>query len=154
MSLSISLFTTAFCMLASAMPAAEVYARAGGPAIVPVPSTCTVTSPLPTSPDTLYLPGPAAMSDLLYSAYYSSFSSNKSAMAEQCLQQCYGYGYHVECKTEYWAENVEVPKGYYGSPGGQLSTACLLFKRPLTNGDFVAAPAGQATDASAGNIVC
>ena len=75
-------------------------------------------------------------------------------MAEQCLEQCYGYGYHVECKTAYWAENVVMPAGYYGSSGGQLETACLMFNRTLVEDDFVVAPEGQATDAFAGNIQC
>ena len=75
-------------------------------------------------------------------------------MAEQCLQQCYGYGNHVECKTAFWAENVVVPAGYYGTPGGQLSTGCIMFSRALESSDFVAAPEGQATDAFAGNIAC
>lgn len=75
-------------------------------------------------------------------------------MAEQCLQQCYGYGTHVECKTAFWAENLVVPAGYYGTPGGQLSTGCLLFSQALTSSDFVAAPEGQATDAFAGTIAC
>ena len=73
-------------------------------------------------------------------------------MAEQCLEQCYGYGYHVECKTAYWAENLVTPAGYYGA--GQLSTACLLFSRALDSDDFEVAPEGQATDAFAGNIAC
>jgi hypothetical protein len=92
--------------------------------------------------------------DVLYNAYYPSFSTNKTAMAEQCLQQCYGYGNHVECKTAFWAENIVVPAGYYGTPGGQLSTGCVLFSRTLESGDFVAAPEGQATDAFAGSIAC
>jgi hypothetical protein len=75
-------------------------------------------------------------------------------MAEQCLEQCYGYGYHVECKAAFWAENLVVPAGYYGTPGGQLSSGCLFFDRTLTSSDFITADAGQATDAFARNIVC
>jgi hypothetical protein len=75
-------------------------------------------------------------------------------MAQQCLEQCYGYGYHIECKTAFWAENLVVPAGYYGTPGGQLSTGCLFFGRELTSSDFVTAPVGQATDAFARNIAC
>lgn len=75
-------------------------------------------------------------------------------MAQQCLQQCYGYGTHVECKTAYWAENVTVPKGYYGSEGGYLATACLLFGRVLGEGDFVGAPEGQGVGAWAAVVEC
>jgi hypothetical protein len=100
------------------------------------------------------VPSPAAHDDILYSSYYPSYTSNTTAMAQQCLQQCYGYGYHVECKTAYWAENMVVPAGYYGTAGGQLETACLMFSRALTSDDFVAAPEGQGTGATAGNIAC
>jgi hypothetical protein len=145
-----------FAALASALPALDhnVLPRAGGPAAVPIPSTCTVTNPLPSSPGVSYQPAPSTADALLYNAYYPSFTTNTTAMQEQCEQQCYGYGYHVECKTAFWAENLVLPAGYYGSTGGQLSTGCLFFTRALTSGDFVAAPEGQATDAYARNIAC
>ncbi|KAF2850556.1 hypothetical protein T440DRAFT_468533 [Plenodomus tracheiphilus IPT5] len=153
---STTLFLTALVSLSSALPTTNtLVSRAGGPAIVPIPDTCTITNPLPTTTGTTsFLPAPSTNSDILYSAYYSSFSTNKTAMAEQCLQQCYGYGYHVECKTAFWAENVLTPAGYYGTPGGDLATACVLFGRALVAGDFVVAPEGQGTDAFAGNIAC
>jgi hypothetical protein len=150
------LSTAAFVALVGALPAVDrnILPRAGGPAIVPIPDSCTVTDPLPTSQSVSYMPAPSTADALLYNAYYSSFSTNKTAMAQQCLEQCYGYGEHIECKTAFWAENMVVPEGYYGSPGGQLSTGCLFFTRTLTSDDFVAAPEGQATDAFAGNIAC
>jgi hypothetical protein len=150
------LSTAAFAALASALPAInhDVVPRAGGPAIVPIPSTCSVTDPLPSSQAVSYMPAPSTDDALLYSSYYPSFSTNKTVMAEQCAQSCYGYGTHVECKTAFWAENVVVPAGYYGSSGGQLSTGCLFFSRELASSDFVVAPEGQATDAFARNIAC
>ncbi|KAF1939984.1 hypothetical protein EJ02DRAFT_456440 [Clathrospora elynae] len=151
---STTILAAALCSLAFALPSSLIRPRAGGPAIIAIPSTCTVTNPLVTASDASYQPAPATSDDLLYSAYYTSFSTNKTEMANQCLEQCYGYGYHVECKTAYWAENVAVPAGYYGSTGGQLETACLMFSRVFTAEDFVAAPQGQATDAVAGNIEC
>jgi hypothetical protein len=156
-STTISLLSiAALTNVANALPAITpgVAPRAGGPAITPIPSTCTVTNPLPTSDSTSYQPAPSTKDDILYTAYYGSPSSNKTAMAQQCLEQCYGYGYHVECKTAFWAENLVVTEGYYGTPGGQLSTGCLFFDRALTSDDFVAAPEGQATNAFAGNIAC
>jgi hypothetical protein len=75
-------------------------------------------------------------------------------MAEQCLEQCYGYGSHVECKAAFWAENLVIPAGYYGTPGGELSTGCLLFNSALDSNDFIIAPDGQATDGFVGNIDC
>jgi hypothetical protein len=156
-STAISLLSTAaFSTFVSALPATtpNILARAGGPAIVPIPPTCSVTDPLPASSSASYVPAPSTSNALLYSAYYPSFSTNKTAMAQQCLEQCYGYGYHVECKTAFWAENIVVPAGYYGTAGGQLSTGCLFFNRPLMNGDFVPAPEGQGTHSFARNIAC
>ncbi|CAE7175354.1 hypothetical protein P3342_007944 [Pyrenophora teres f. teres] len=150
---STTLLIAAISSLASALPTSNIVPRAGGPAITPIPSTCAVTSPMPAS-NASYMPAPATKNDVLYSAYYSAFSSNTTAMAQQCLEQCYGYGYHVECKTAYWAQNVAVPAGYYGTAGGQLETACVMFSRALTSDDFVVAPEGQGTDAVAGNISC
>jgi len=146
----------AFTALASALPAINhnILPRAGGPAIVPIPSTCAVTNALPASQGYSYIPAPSTDDALLYSAYYPSFSTDTTVMAEQCANQCYGYGDHVECKTAFWAENLVVPAGYYGSTGGQLLTGCLFFTRALTSEDFVAAPEGQATDAVAKNIAC
>ncbi|KAH3952210.1 hypothetical protein HBI56_166960 [Parastagonospora nodorum] len=157
LSTTISLLSIgAISAVANALPATPkgIAARAGGPAIVPIPPTCSVSDPLPSSESTSYQPAPSTNDALLYNAYYGSFSANKTAMAQQCLEQCYGYGYHVECKTAFWAENLVMPAGYHGTPGGQLSTGCLFFDRALTKEDFVPAPEGQATDAFAGNIVC
>ncbi|KAH7062823.1 hypothetical protein BKA63DRAFT_429239 [Paraphoma chrysanthemicola] len=143
-------------MVAPAPPtaASHIERRAGAPPIIPIPLTCTITNPLPTSSSAAYTPAPSSNDALLYSAYYPSFSKNKTEMAEQCLQQCYGYGHHVECKTAFWAENVIVPAGYYGILGGQLSTGCLFFNRTLVSSDFEIAPPKQATDGFAGNIAC
>jgi len=137
--------------LGSALPALNIVPRAGGPAITPIPSTCTVTNPLPSLAS--YIPAPCTTDALFYYSYYDSFS-NGVDWAEQCSEQCYGYGDHTECKAYYWAENIVVPAGYYGSPGGELLTGCLFFNRTLTSDEFVVAPEGQATVASAGNIAC
>ena len=145
-----TLILPALLSLASALPTTTLLSRAGGPAILPLPSTCTVSHPLTGPPS--FLPAPATTP--LYSAYYPSFTSNTTQMAQQCVQQCYGYGTHVECKTADWAENVVVPKGYYGTEGGYLATACLLFDKVLGEGDFVAAPEGQGTGAIAAVVQC
>ncbi|KAH8706135.1 hypothetical protein GQ44DRAFT_777799 [Phaeosphaeriaceae sp. PMI808] len=146
----------AVAITASALPAtaSNINSRAGGPAIVPIPSTCSVTNPLPASSSSSFIPAPFMANALLYSAYYPSFSTNTTAMAEQCLQQCYGYGYHVECNAAFWAENLIVPSGYFGTEGGQPATGCLFFNKTLSISDFINAPEGQATDAFARNIVC
>ncbi|KAF1965483.1 hypothetical protein BU23DRAFT_561032 [Bimuria novae-zelandiae CBS 107.79] len=154
MLLSTAVFA-AFATLTSALPT-SLKARAGGPAIKPIPASCTVADPFAqtTSAPSNFLPAPSAKSVELYAAYYPSFTTNTTKMAEQCLQQCYSYGNSTECKGAFWAENVAVPKGYYGSPGGQLETACVMYTRPLTEADFEAAPKGQGTSATARNIAC
>lgn len=141
---------TAFAALAAAAPTSNVVARAGGPAIKPIPSTCSITNPEGSA--TNFLPGPGAEAVQLYGAYYPSFSTNKTLMSEQCLQQCYGYGDSTQCKAAFWAENVFVPAGNPGA--GQLETACLMYTRFLTTADFKPAPAGQATDAYTRNLAC
>lgn len=150
------LFIAAIATTASALPttSSDIVARAGGPAAVPIPSSCVVTNPLPTTDSVSYQPAPATDVDRTYHVYYPSFSTNKTMMAQQCLEQCYGLGGPPGCKAAFWAENIVVPAGYYGTPGGQLSTGCIMFQRPLESTDFVPAPAGQATDAFAGNILC
>ena len=76
-------------------------------------------------------------------------------MAQQCLQQCYGYGTSTECLGAFWAENIVVPPSHsYGGAGGQLETACIFYTRALTEGDFEKAPEGQGTSAYTRNIAC
>jgi hypothetical protein len=151
---SIIIFTS-LAAFTSALPSPTLSNRAGGPAISPIPSSCTVSNPLPTpEADESYIPAPSTSDVLVYSAYYPSPSTDKTALALQCLQQCYGYGKKGDCVASYWAENIPTPPGYYGTPGGSLETGCLFFTRLLTAEDFVIAPEGQATSSSAGNIVC
>ncbi|KAF2676001.1 hypothetical protein K458DRAFT_410820 [Lentithecium fluviatile CBS 122367] len=138
---------TTFVALTTASP---LIPRAGGPVIKPIPSTCTITNPLPTA--TAFVPALPSGEQPLYSAYYPSPSTNKTQLAEQCLQQCYGYGDSTECHAAYWAENVAVPEGFRGA--GNMMTACVLFTRPLTESDFEDAPEGQATDAYTRNLAC
>jgi hypothetical protein len=152
-----SLFSlTAFTTLVSALPVMNtvLITRAGGPAIISIPASCNITDPLANQPSERYIPAATTKSALLYSAYYSSLSTNKTAMSEQCLEQCYGYGNHVECKTAFWGENLVVPAGYYGTPGGQLSTGCLLFNQALDISDFVIAHESQVLNPVARNIKC
>ncbi|KAF2746299.1 hypothetical protein M011DRAFT_404551 [Sporormia fimetaria CBS 119925] len=127
--------------------------RAGEPVPKPIPNTCTTDYPFPPLGTTQgYIPTVSAKEALFYSSYYDLPSPNKTESAEFCLQQCYGYGYSTECKCAFWAENVEVPKDYYG--GGPPRTACLFFNRTLEAADFEKATTGQATTPFAANIHC
>jgi hypothetical protein len=135
----------------AAMPTSN-NARAGGPIAKPIPSSCTVTSLILTGSTQGYVPAAAVSS--FYSAYYPSPSSNKTAMAQQCLEQCYGYGDSTQCKTAYWAESVEVPSSYYNSPPGTYETGCLFYNQTLSPTDFVTAPEGHGTTPYAATIQC
>ncbi|KAJ4292048.1 hypothetical protein N0V90_009947 [Kalmusia sp. IMI 367209] len=154
MLVSTTLFT-AFAALTSALPT-TLTQRAGGPAVKPIPDTCTLNNPYEqsTSAPTDFLPAASAKSIELYAAYYPSPTTNTTQLQQQCLEQCYGFGTSTECKGAFWAENVPVPAGYYGSPGGQLETACVFYTRALVETDLVAAPQGQGTSAYARNIAC
>ncbi|KAF2662352.1 hypothetical protein K491DRAFT_772936 [Lophiostoma macrostomum CBS 122681] len=138
----------------AAMPTSNNIARAGGPVAKPIPSSCTVTPLIPTNPTQGYLPAAEAYITLLYSAYYPSPSSNKTELAQECLEQCYGYGDSTECKTAYWAESVEVPSSYYNSPPGTYETACLFFKERLDDTDFTPDAEGHGTSPYAATITC
>jgi hypothetical protein len=152
-----SIILAAFAAVVSAQPTDKLEIRAGGPMAKPIPDSCTVTNPLETlSPDHGYVPNASAKAALLYNAYFASSSSDTAAEAKFCLEQCngYGHGYGTDCKAAYYARNVEVPPTYYNSPPGNFQTACIMFSRELTAANFDQAPAGQGTDAVAGNIHC
>ncbi|KAF2201484.1 hypothetical protein GQ43DRAFT_35400 [Delitschia confertaspora ATCC 74209] len=141
--------------LTSALPT-TLNARAGGPAITPIPSTCSITSPFPVdaAADQTFQLKEETRKSILYEAYYGDIDYDREAKSLECFQQCYGYGYHTECQGAYWAEKLIVPKGYYNTEGGVLSTGCLMFTRPLTAEDFVVAEPGRNIKAAAANIAC
>jgi hypothetical protein len=143
-------------VIITAAPTSDLNSRAGGPIGKEIPASCDVTHPIPSlSEANGYLPKGEALEALLYPAYYPSPSTDKAQMSKFCLEQCYGYGSSTECKSAYWAENVEVPEGYReGVPEGTYLTACLFFTRPLSPDDFIDAPEGEGTTAFAANIEC
>lgn len=137
--------------LAAASPMTLVE-RAGGPIAKPIPKSCTVTNPLPGRNG--FKPSPAFVkANLVYEAYFETAATPRQ-QARICAQQCYGYGVPGDCKSSFFAQNVPVPKGYYGSPGGQLEEGCLLFSEFLEESDFVAAKPGTYIKASASDIDC
>lgn len=156
-----TLLFTFFASVTAAHPtSSNLEARAGGPAIIPIPSTCTVTSPYPTdeSSSQTYQPGPSTDNAVMYMAYYGTYLWNITERQTSCLEQCnglgYAYGNSDGCKSAFWAQNLTVPAGYYNGPGGALSIGCLLFNRSLTPEDFVPAPEGRATTPFARNLRC
>jgi len=150
------LLTSCLTLLATAT---AINKRAGGPAATPIPSTCTVANPLPQAGCGIgnvngYEPSTSfTAANSLYQAYFSSYLS-VSDQWTQCSEQCYGYGTPGTCKSAILAYNVPTPKGYYGTAGGVLETACLLYSQYLSPNDFVRAPAGQYTNATGGDIFC
>ena len=139
--------------------ASPLRSRAGAPAITPIPANCTLVNPLPHASKscgnatvTGWKPSPAAMNNTAYSFYLSQPDFYSYAdRYEQCLEQCHGL---TGCKGAVFANNVPVPKGYYGSKGGELDVGCVMFKSYLTPNDFVPAEAGTWINATAGNIYC
>lgn len=91
--------------------------------------------------------------NLIYSAYFES-SLNQSAQAEQCLQQCYGFGLPGTCKSALLGYNIPTPPGFFSTAGGQLETACLLYSATMDPNTFITAPSGQYVNETAGNIYC
>lgn len=155
--LAFNLLTVSFPLLATASPL--VAERAGGPVAKPIPSTCTVINPLPhaacgTANVDGYKPNPTFVNlSLLYSSYFESFLPVET-QAQQCRQQCYGYGASGDCVSSFVAYNVPVPVGYMGSEGGQLETACLLFSDYLTPVQFIQGAEGQYVNGTAASIYC
>jgi hypothetical protein len=134
-------------------------AGAGGPIAKPIPSTCTVTNPLPhtncsAASTSSHKPSHSFASDhTLYEAYFDLPTSTEELWA-QCSQQCYGYGEEGDCKSAVFAREVPVPEGYYGAEGGELRNACLLFDQFIETGDFEKAVEGQWVGVKAGSIHC
>ncbi|KAK5138430.1 hypothetical protein LTR08_000016 [Meristemomyces frigidus] len=143
-------------LLASASP---LTTRAGGPSIVPIPTNCTLTNPFPhascsNTTANGYMPSSNFTSThLAYSAYFEG-SSSPSAQATQCIQQCYGLGPSGACKSAMLGYQIPTPPGLFGTAGGVLETACLMFDTYLDPHIFVAAPRGQYLNATAKNIYC
>lgn len=134
-----------FLAFASPVPAIQ----AGGPAIVPFDASCTLTSPLPYPNG--YKPKASFVSaNLAYSAYFDS-PREPSAVALQCFEQCNGLN---GCKSAFLGYQIPTPKGYYGTPGGDLTIACIMFTALLGPDDFVPAPREQYQNSSAANIFC
>jgi len=157
------LFTTilsavALPVLAAASPI-ELDRRAGGPAIVPLASNCTLMNPLPHASQH---PGNASISGYQPSALFSSSQIyswyipqpdfiSQEARWSNCIQQCNGLS---GCVSAFMAYNAPLPKGWLGLPGGELEVGCFMFNKTLTPLDFVAAQKGNYVNATAGNIYC
>ncbi|KAF2835265.1 hypothetical protein M501DRAFT_460435 [Patellaria atrata CBS 101060] len=151
-------------LLALATP---IRPRAGGPAIVPIPSTCSVISPLTdasvypppsttTSPSTTTTPSPhySPAASLLANQIYAYYLAPSDAPGNftQCLEQCYGFGERGTCKSAYMATGVPRPP-MYGLPGGDESIACLMYGVEVKETDFVLVEEGFG-DPRVGVIEC
>lgn len=139
-------------------------AGAGGPIAKPIPSTCTITNPLPqnttnwdinnTTNTSGYMPSLVFTSThLLYEAYFD-LPTPPEQLWTQCRQQCYGYGEERDCKSVVLAYEVPVPEGYYGAKGGELAMGCLMFDEYIMLEDFEEAVEGQWVGERAGSIHC
>ena len=146
-------------LLSSTVSGTPIDKRAGGPAAVPIPSNCTTINPLPhaqcgTGNVNGYAVSPKfSNTSALYSSYYTATGSVAEA-SDFCFKQCYGYGNKGDCKSAVFAYNVPTPKGYYGTAGGDLMNACLMYKDYLSPLEFGKAEKGQWTNATAVSIYC
>ncbi|KAF2805539.1 uncharacterized protein BDZ99DRAFT_574459 [Mytilinidion resinicola] len=129
--------------------------RAGGPAYTPIPATCPVYTVLPVSLSSSpphYAPlASVDAANQVYAAYWDPASTNDTDLYIGCLEQCNGLS---GCKAAYIAWEVPTPAGYYGTPGGELMTGCLMYNRTLVAGDFGAAKEGTHRDGRMGNLSC
>ncbi|KAF4552968.1 Hypothetical protein D9617_8g049810 [Elsinoe fawcettii] len=144
--------STFYATLLPTITSALVLPRAGGPPFVPIPSTCSITTPIPSGNYTLHLAPNAAIraSSLIYQAYFPlpDYISIFNRW-EGCLGQCNGL---TGCVAAYLVDGIKTPKGWYGTAGGERERACLMFDRALGEGDLVAKEGvGNGT---VGNIEC
>ena len=137
------------------IPSHTLHERAGGPAFTPLTPNCTASEfPYTTMNLSTVQPKPEVKENFLtYQAYYGDVEYDREQESRGCIQQCNSW-YPKECISVFWAEKLVIPKGYYGTPGGSLSTGCLFFKRLLKPEDFEVAPEGQAQEFYAANIEC
>lgn len=133
----------------------------GGPMPKPIPSNCTITNALPHTATECrsasingWMPRiNFTNTHLLYAAYFD-VPQTAEELWKTCSEQCYGYGYEGDCKSVILAQDVPTPKGYYGTLGGELLTACLLFGQSITPNDFEMAQVGQWVNETAWSIYC
>ena len=146
-------------LFAAATTSAPLKPRAGGPAFIPIPSNCTIINPLPQAAcgaskiTGWQVSETFNASHHLYAEYFEGFLS-RPAQTKQCLEQCYGYGNRGDCKSALLANNVPTPPGYFGTAGGVLEAACLMFDAYLDPDSFSKAPGGQYVAEAAGSIYC
>ena len=147
--------------------ASPIAPRAGGPTFEPIPKNCTITNRLPTNttsptntnattilPSGWKLPSNFTQNHEIYSSYFSQPFYTPAEQALHCQQQCYGFSERGTCKAVLLGYNVPTPEGYYGTEGGELATACLLYDVFLAAGMFVPAPQGQFVNETASNVDC
>lgn len=115
--------------------------RAGAPEAVPLPSSCTTYNPLLALEPTNYAPAPSFLNEsTIYAFYLYHDSPAVTGAYTKCIQQCHGFG-NDTCKAIFYASAVPRPP-MFGSPGGYLTTACLMFDRFVEADDFVIAESG------------
>jgi len=136
--------------LASLATSSPISKRAGGPSVTPIPSNCTISNPLlctsanscPPQSGSPVVPTAAALQPPIevYSYYLElDQPGTPDQLLQECLDQCYGFGSTGECLSVYHAYNYPAPP-LYGSPGGQLSIACIMFGQKVTTDDFEVVP--------------
>ncbi|MCJ1326291.1 hypothetical protein MMC10_002955 [Thelotrema lepadinum] len=145
------ILTTLFALAPLAL-SAPLTLRAGGPGIVSIPSTCSVTCAAPTYPtDAFKATDSFTSTNSVFNQYIPSDSvTNVSASYNTCLEQCFGFGNPGECVSTVFASNVT----YQAYGVTSVGYACIMFGKSLTGADMEAVTDGSWAGARGTNIGC
>jgi hypothetical protein len=146
----ISLILGAFTALSTSTPLSHPK-RAGGPAAIPIPSSCNITGiysyPFSTSFKT------SDAFDSVHQGYYFILGenpANETDALNQCLEQCYGYGDGYQLKSVLWSYNAT----YEEFGANTTGVGCFMYDTFITKDDLVPTDDSTYTEARAINIEC
>lgn len=138
--------------------AGPLTARAGGPPGKPIPSNCTVDSPLlhaacgaPGVTTTGCMPYLNFITaHKLYRSHVESFATTDHAVQlewKRCIESCYGYGTPGSCKSAILTYDRQ-------TPADVLYSTCILFNDYLTKNDLETVEPWRYFGPEAGSIRC
>ena len=132
--------------LAAAVPTKVVEARAGGPAITPLPPTCTAVNVLP-SPTANMVPLPGLADFVAWKPNFPESESDEQTrqLAEDCVLQCHSIGISPPCVAAYFRHDAT-----HGASGN----TCIGYNRLLQASDFAMITDVVFENVTATNILC
>lgn len=128
-------------------------ALAGGPAIVPIPANCTLTSITPADGALNFTLTPSFIAASQVFSQLDTPGENSLTEAqwnEQCLEQCYGFGNDGDCVGVLLAENVTMLEFGFEETGW----GCLFVGANITQADLLETTDGSYANAQAINRWC